>query len=119
MKSCYKMLKQLESHREHHSGLDLIFLSKYILIIMKVSSQTLKKVFVGYCEGLKDLKFPFVFDPLTHSLTHSLTHPPTHPPTHSLTHSLKDVDGPYILFQHKKVHEMEKQRNKHLKNICD
>ena len=73
MKSCYKILKQLESNREHHSGLDLIFLSKYIWIIMKVSSQTLKKVLVGYCESLKDLKFPFVFDPLTHSLTLSLT----------------------------------------------
>ena len=41
-------LKQLDSQRELYSGLDLIFLSKYFLLILKISSQILETFLVWY-----------------------------------------------------------------------
>ena len=51
MKSCSINLKQLDFQRELYSGLDLIYLSEYFLLILKVSSQILEKVLVGYHQG--------------------------------------------------------------------
>ena len=60
MKSYYKSLKQLDSQRGLYSGLDPIFLSEYFLLLMKISSQILEKVIVGYHKVY--LRFSFIFD---------------------------------------------------------
>ena len=52
MRSCSKSLKQLDSQRELHSGLDLVFPRKYFLLILKQSSQILEKFPLGYHDGL-------------------------------------------------------------------
>ena len=52
MKSCSRNWKQLDSQRELYSSLDIIFLSEYFLLILKVSSRILERFIVDYHKGL-------------------------------------------------------------------
>ena len=106
MKSCSKNLKILDSQRELYSGLDLIFLSEYFLLILKVSSQILEKVLVGDHQGsiLGPLLFLIYVNDMPQAVESTL---------------LLYADDSCILYQHKEVDEIEKQLNKDFENICD
>ena len=99
MKSCSKNLKQLDSQRELYSGLDLIFLSEYFLLMMKVSSQILEKFLRGttrvYQGSLLFLSYVNYMPQAVRSIL------------------LLYADDRCILYQHKEVYEIRKQLNKY------
>ena len=99
MKSCSKNLKQLDSQRELYSGLDLIFLSEYFLLMLKVSSQ----IWRNSCEVQQgSIKGPLLFLSYVNYMPQAVR-----------SILLLYADDRCILYQHKEVYEIRKQLNKY------
>ena len=106
MKSCSKILKQLDSERGLYSGLNHIFLNEYFLLILKVSSQILQKFFGGVPQGsiLGSLLFLIYVNYIPQAVKPTI---------------LLHADDSCTLYQHKEVDEIEKQLSKDFENIFD